>query len=704
MKSLKIDSPVFLSSACVLMLLSASIWLWGGQVDVAALKNAITEKVGSAFLFIGILSLVYVIFIAFSRIGDILLTGKPDETVQLTTMQWIARLFAGGIGASILFWAATEWIFYLQTPPFMHESSSKEAIEWASTYGMFHWGPIAWAMYLVPTIPIAYVYHVRKVPILKLSSALAPAIGEARAQGWLGKSVDICFIIGVVAGGATGLGVKGPLIAEGAGWLLGFAPTIESAILAIMFCALLFLVLFIWNPAKSTSYLASGAFYGTFIIFAIFLAFGPANFMLSHGLESVGRILDNFFTMATYSQATDAQMGISPNHFPQNWTVFYWSWWLVFAPAMGLYLAKISQGRTIRQVILGAIFFGSLGAFAFFSIIGNFGLSLFLNHTVELPTILAETRPAAAVLAMLEELPLPWIVVILYIGVVVFYTSAGLESFSFMLGAVSQKNLESGVHFPVRIFWSVLLITLASLMIFIGGIDILQVVTIVCAVPMLVVMHPVAWAGWRIAWSDLRYHNPEETNTIALEKFPEVDPWSKEGKALARFKTLCAEASELAQIEKGVIDEIANRNRQISLETCSEEEAETVQGELTGLQAEYAELRKRRALLKLEIDALYEDYQILKAQREDREAQEEREEIKEAYMQHLEEQNPIKNKELQEKIAELKADLIISSKKEEAAKKIADEVKRDDDAKDEDVDPSSSELKPTEVKTMTGNK
>lgn len=91
--------------------------------------------------------------------------------------------------------------------------------------------------------------------------------------------------------------------------------------------------------------------------------------MLSHGLESVGRILDNFFTMATYSQATDAQMGISPNHFPQNWTVFYWSWWLVFAPAMGLYLAKISQGRTIRQVILGAIFFGSLGCLCFFSII-----------------------------------------------------------------------------------------------------------------------------------------------------------------------------------------------------------------------------------------------------------------------------------------------------------------------------------------------
>lgn len=679
-----IDYPVFTASSLILIALSLAIFFLGGTVDVEALKAGLTETVGPVFLTVGLLSLGYVLFIAFSKIGNIVLTGSADEAAELTQMQWIARLFCGGIGASILFWAATEWIFYLQAPPFNLAAGSREAVQWASTYGMFHWGPIAWAMYLVPTIPIAYVYHVRKVPVLKLSTALMPAIGEARAKGLLGKTIDTFFIVGVVAGGATGLGVKGPLMAEGFGEILSFTPSGESAIAAIVICSVVFLGLYLWNPIKGNSYLASFAFYGTFVIFAAFLIFGPAQFMFAQGLEGVGRILDNFFTMATYSQAADSRLGLEANHFPQDWTVFYWAWWLVFAPAMGLYLAKISQGRTIREVIIGTILFGSLGAFAFFSIIGNFGLNLYLTEVVNLPQILAETRPAAAVIAALQTMPMAVLVILVYVGVVAFYTAAGLESFSFMLGAVSQKQVgEEGVTLPVRIFWTVLLITLASFMIHIGGIAILQFVTIVCAVPMLFIMVLVAWAGWRIAWLDLRHQTPEDTAAIELTDFPEVDPWSKEGKALAHFEELCEKAAELSEKEQNMIDEMASRKRRLSLEDCDEETRSTLEKEIASLKAEYDEVVKQRTLLKYETDTLYAHYGELKAEREKKEAQKQREELKEAYLQDMSEEGLVQNKELQEKLAELKASQAVPLPGEEDKSEKADkEEKADKPAED----------------------
>jgi BCCT family betaine/carnitine transporter len=149
-------------------------------------------------------------------------------------------LFCGGIGASILYWAPIEWAYYYQNPPFNLMGGSEAAVLWSTVYGPFHWGPIAWSIYLVPAIPISYFFYVRRQPVLKVSTALAPAIGDRRAKGWPGKVVDVLFVFGLLGGGATTLGLAAPLINEGLSVLLGIEASTGMQIIVLLVCTAIF--------------------------------------------------------------------------------------------------------------------------------------------------------------------------------------------------------------------------------------------------------------------------------------------------------------------------------------------------------------------------------------------------------------------------------------------------------------------------------
>ena len=199
-----IDKPTFLGSLILLLAVTIPLLIWPeeGNYWVQEAKNFLTDKFGFLYLALGLGAFFFMLYVAFSNIGKIKLGGAEEEP-EFTTPRWAAMLFCAGIGASIVYWGVIEWAYYYQNPPFFVEGQTVEAMRWASTYGIYHWGPLAWSIYLIPALPIAYFYHVRNSHVLKVSEAIAPVIGSSAAHSAPGKLVDILFVFGMLGGGAT---------------------------------------------------------------------------------------------------------------------------------------------------------------------------------------------------------------------------------------------------------------------------------------------------------------------------------------------------------------------------------------------------------------------------------------------------------------------------------------------------------------------
>lgn len=508
------------------------------------------------------------IYIVFSDIGQIKL-GDPDEAPEFKTASWAAMLFCGGIGASILYWGAIEWAYYYQSPPFQLEPGSEEAVRWAATYGIFHWGPIAWSIYLVPALPIAYFFYVRKQPVLKVSAALMPVIGEARSHGWVGKLVDVLFIFGLLGGGATTLGLAAPLITEGVNYLFGVPKTTGTQVIVLLICTAIFAYSAYAGMEKGIKLLSNINFWGALGLLAFILICGPTIFMLETGLDSLGRMLSNFFVMATWAEPFGGYGSFADTHFPQDWTTFYWAWWLVFAPSMGLFVARISRGRTIKQMVTGSIFFGSMGCFLFFMILGNYGLSLQLSGALDVVGILNAEGATKAIFSILEQLPFSTFVIAAFTVLCLIFTATTFDSISYILASVVQNNVTEEPMRWNRLFWAFALPFMPSVLLFMGGLSTLQTAAIVGGLPLLVIAVMLMVSAVKAATLDLLHQEGYEDPTINIEELPDVDPWSKEGMALAKFEQLRDAAIEAADAEREALNAIWKLKKKMRAEALS---------------------------------------------------------------------------------------------------------------------------------------
>ncbi|MGR5265311.1 BCCT family transporter [Photobacterium damselae] len=552
-----IDRPTFFGALGLLISTVVPLLLFPkeGAEWIAIAKSFMTDKLGFLYLGLGVAAFFFMIYIVFSDIGQIKL-GDPDEAPEFKTASWAAMLFCGGIGASILYWGAIEWAYYYQSPPFQLEPGSEEAVRWAATYGIFHWGPIAWSIYLVPALPIAYFFYVRKQPVLKVSAALMPVIGEARSHGWVGKLVDVLFIFGLLGGGATTLGLAAPLITEGVNYLFGVPKTTETQVVVLLVCTAIFAYSAYAGMEKGIKLLSNINFWGALGLLAFILICGPTIFMLETGLDSLGRMLSNFFVMATWAEPFGGYGSFADTHFPQDWTIFYWAWWLVFAPSMGLFVARISRGRTIKQMVTGSIFFGSMGCFLFFMILGNYGLSLQLSGALDVVGILNAEGATKAIFSILEQLPFSTFVIAAFTVLCLIFTATTFDSISYILASVVQNNVTEEPMRWNRLFWAFALSFMPSVLLFMGGLSTLQTAAIVGGLPLLVIAVMLMVSAVKAATLDLSHQEGYEDPTINIEELPDVDPWSKEGMALAKFEQLRDAAIEAADAEREALNAI----------------------------------------------------------------------------------------------------------------------------------------------------
>ncbi|EGU36261.1 BCCT family transporter [Vibrio scophthalmi] len=559
-----IDKPTFFGAITLLLMIVIPLILFPEQgADwIAIAKTFMTDKLGFLYLALGLGAFFFMVYVIFSDMGQIKL-GDADEKPEFSTMSWAAMLFCGGIGASILYWGCIEWAYYYQSPPFQLEPGSEEAVRWAATYGIFHWGPIAWAIYMIPALPIAYFFYVRKQPVLKVSSALMPVLGEERSKGPMGKIVDVLFIFGLLGGAATSLGLAAPLIGEGLHYLFGVPKNTLSQVLVLLVCTAIFAYSSYAGLEKGIKFLSNVNFWGAMGLLAFVLVAGPTIFMLETGLDSLGRMLSNFFVMATWAEPFGGYGSFEDTHFPQDWTIFYWAWWLVFAPSMGLFVARISRGRTIKEMVSGAIFFGSLGCFLFFMILGNYGLSLQLSGELDIVGILNTEGATKAIFSMLEMLPMGTLVIAVFTLLCIIFTATTFDSISYILASVVQNNVTEEPMRWNRMFWAFTLSFLPTVLMFMGGLSTLQTAAIVGGLPLLGISVMLMVSAVRATKLDLRHQEDYVESTINIEELPDVDPWSSEGMALARFEKARDTAQEAAEAERLAMTQLMHVRKRI---------------------------------------------------------------------------------------------------------------------------------------------
>jgi BCCT family betaine/carnitine transporter len=298
-------------------------------------------------------------------------------------------------------------------------------------------------------------------------------------------------------------------------------------------------------------------------LLAFVLVAGPTIFMLETGLDSIGRLLSNFFVMATWAEPFGGYGTFENTHFPQDWTIFYWAWWLVFAPSMGLFVARISRGRTIKQMVTGSIFFGSLGCFLFFMILGNYGLSLQLSGDLDVVAVLNEHGATKAIFSMLDQLPMSTLVIAVFTLLCIIFTATTFDSISYILASVVQNNVTEEPMRWNRMFWAFTLSFLPTILMFLGGLSTLQTAAIVGGLPLLGISVMLMVSAVRATSLDLRHQDDYIEPTINIEELPDMDPWSAEGMALAQFEKVKDAAQDAAELERSAYKALADVKKEI---------------------------------------------------------------------------------------------------------------------------------------------
>lgn len=478
-----VDWLTFSTSVALILAASLPLLLFpeSGAQWLLSAYEFIARDLGFAYLGAGIASIIVLGWLAFGRYGRVVL-GKSASEIEFKDASWAAMLFSAGIGAGLMAWAPIEWGYYLNAPPFGVQAGSVEAIEWASTYGIFHWGITAWSFYALPTIAIAYPYYVKKTRSLRFSNSCYYLLG-GREDTRSGRLIDLLFMIGLLGGAGSSLGFSTPMIAALVARIAGLDSSFMLEFFVVFVSVLLFSLSVWFGLRKGIKRLSDFNMWLALALLAFVLIVGPSAFLLKTSLNSLGLMFENFIRMNSW---TDPFTG---SGFVENWTVFYWAWWIAYGPFVGLFVTRISRGRTIRQVIFGMLGYGSLGSALFYMILGNYGLQLELEGVADVTGTLAQQGAPAAIVMILDTLPLAGIAIAAYAVVALVLSATTYDSASYILASSATRNMTAGTD-PARwhrLFWALALAVLPLTLMFVGGLKVVQTATLIVSLPLLVV-------------------------------------------------------------------------------------------------------------------------------------------------------------------------------------------------------------------------
>lgn len=485
-----IDKPSFMATIAVILLVSVPL-IFAPEAGSKLLQDCyqfIATQLGALYIIAGVGAISFLVWLAFSRFGQIKL-GDANDTPEFSTYSWVGMLFCAGIGAGLMYWACIEWAYYYQSPPYGVEAKTIEAAKWASSYGVFHWGPTAWAFYCLPTIAIAYPFYVKKVPILKFSLS-CHYFFKGKEDHFGARIIDFFFMIALIGGAGSSLGFSTPLIAALIARLTGIEVSFALEVFVVALCVVLFAVSVWLGIKRGIKRLSDLNLLLAFILLAFVVIAGPTLFLFKAAVNSIGTVAQNFLVMNTWTDP------FTESNFVEDWTVFYWAWWVAYGPFVGLFVTRISRGRTIREVIGGMLTFGSLGGALFFLTLGNYSLHLQLSGQVAVLGILSQLDGNQAIIAGFNQLPLAEIAIALFCFVSIIFSATTYDSASYILASNATKKLHPSEDPPRwhRAFWSFALAILPITLMYVGGIKVAQTAVLVASLPILLVFFLMSYS------------------------------------------------------------------------------------------------------------------------------------------------------------------------------------------------------------------
>lgn len=486
-----VDKVVFGVTAAIAVAFVA----WGflstdtlGTASGNALSWTVTNM-GWMFVVLASAFVAFVIWLAVGRFGSIPL-GTDDEEPEFRTVSWIAMMFSAGMGIGLMFYGVSEPLSHFVTPPpGTGEAGNPEAVQTAMATTLFHWTLHPWAIYAVVGIAIAYGVF-RKGRSQLISSAFIPLIGERRATGTAGRVIDMLAIFATLFGSAASLGLGALQIGSGLEIVSGIG-TVGNGVLVgvIALLTVAFILSAVSGVAKGIQWLSNINMVLAIALALFVFVVGPTVFMLDLLPTAVGSY---FKDLAMMSARTDAAGGDGMAQWLSGWTVFYWAWWLSWTPFVGMFIARISRGRTIRQFVTGVLLVPSLVSLVWFAIFGGAAI-----HTQQAGTDLAGQSTAEGQLfGLLDTLPLPGVTTVIVMVLVAIFFVSGADAASIVMGTLSQRGTMEPSRWNV-VFWGVATGAVGAVMLLVGGDDALtglQNITIVAALPFAVVMVGLAWA------------------------------------------------------------------------------------------------------------------------------------------------------------------------------------------------------------------
>lgn len=488
----RFGDPIVLVLTMGFIVLFLGLSLWDIELTASAIASgfAWTAKYfGSFFQVLLILTFFIAIATAMSRYGKARI-GSLDKP-EITTFRWLSMILCTLLAGGGVFFAAGEPVYhFLVSPPASGaEGGSAEAIAPALAQSFMHWGFLAWAVLgSLSAIVLSYSHYVKGKP-LQPRTLLYPVLGERVLKGALGSIVDACCVIAVVAGTVGPIGFLATQVSFGLSELFGATDGFALQLTILLCLAAIYMISALTGLHKGIQFLSRMNVFLALAIAAVIIVFGPTLFLADSYLQGMGRYLGSFFAMATMTTNT------APDWWMQWWTVFFFAWFIGYTPLMAVFVARISQGRTIRQMVVAVAVIAPIATTIWFTLLGGSGIFYQMQGVFDLTQALNDFQFDVATLTVAQALPGGKIMAAAILLLTTIFVATTGDSMSYSIAMVGAGHDEP--HAAVRVFWGGAMAIMAAVLLYMGAgqISVLQQFIVITALPVSLVILPTLWTG-----------------------------------------------------------------------------------------------------------------------------------------------------------------------------------------------------------------
>lgn len=468
-EDLRPDMKIFIPGLLVILCISLPAVLFPKVAEeiLTGIYQPFAKNFGTLYLWITVSIIGLCVYFAMSRYGDIKF-GEPDEKPEFSLPSWIAMIFCSGVGGAIMFWAITEPLWDIMIPPQNASPMSVQAYDWALAYLLLHWGPNAWCTYLITALPIAYMFYIKKEPFLRISTATEMIIGPRLSNGAFGRCIDVFFILGLMFCTAVTMCISLPTVAQALHSAFGVSSALTTQLYVLIFSGFVAGFTVYKGLDKGIKWLSDINVVLALVMVAYCALTGPTVTLFNIFTNAFGKVLGNYPNMVFWLDPW------AKGTFPQDWTIFYALFWAGFGPFMGLFIARISRGRTVREIIGWGMTGTIAGGCLMHGVFGSYALYVQHSGLLDAVSILKNEGGAAAMIAVFGTMPYKDVVLGLYCVLSTIFLATTVNAGSYVVASTATRRLHPGSepHRLHRTFWCVIQCVLALGLLCMGGLEV----------------------------------------------------------------------------------------------------------------------------------------------------------------------------------------------------------------------------------------